>query len=60
MWVYNGVVRIFQRGGHTGSYRGYSPDCHLNIVGYLLTKKLTKGVRGTPGPPGYTLGLILF
>ena len=58
-----GVARIFQRGGgggHTESYRGYSPDCcHLNIVGCLLTKRLTKGgggVTGTPGlPPGYTL-----
>ena len=49
-----GVARIFQRGGHTGSYRGYSPDCHLNIVGCLLTKRLTRGgggVTGTPGPP---------
>ena len=25
-----GVARIFQRGGHTESYRGYSLDCHLN------------------------------
>ena len=50
--VPKGVARIFQRGGHTGSYRGYSPDCHLNIVGCLLTKRLTKGgVTGTPGPP---------
>ena len=50
-----GVARIFQRGGHTESYRGYSPDCHLNIVGYFLTKRLTKGgggvVTGTPGLP---------
>ena len=47
-----GVARIFQRGGHTDSYRGYSTDCHLNIVGCLLTKWLTKGgVTGTPGPP---------
>ena len=48
-----GVARIFQRGGHTDSYRGYSSDCHLNIVGCLLTKRLTKGggVTGTPGPP---------
>ena len=56
---YKGVARIFQRGSHTGSYRGYSPDCHLNIVGCLLTKRLTKeggGVTGTPGPlPGYAL-----
>ena len=37
-----GVARIFQRGPHTESYRGYSPDFHLNIVGCLLTKRLTK------------------
>ena len=53
-----GVARIFQRGGHTESYRGYSPDCHLNIVGCLLTKRLTKGVHGHPRtPPGYALAL---
>ena len=48
-----GVARIFQRGGHTDSYRGYSSDCHLNIVSCLLTRRLTKGggVTGTPGPP---------
>ena len=46
-----GVARIFQRGGHTGSYRGYSPDCHLNIVGCLLTKRLTKGGGGGHGHP---------
>ena len=47
-----GVARIFQRGGHTDSYIGYSPNCQLNIVGCLLTKRLTKGgVTGTPGPP---------
>ena len=46
------VARIFQRGGHTDSYIGYSPNCHLNIVSCLLTKRLTKGgVTGTPGPP---------
>ena len=49
-----GVARIFQRGGHTESYRGYSPDCHLNIVG-CLQKGLQGGVGGgvtyTPGPP---------
>ena len=38
-----GVARIFHRGGHTESYRGYSPDCHLNIVSCLLTKRFTKG-----------------
>ena len=49
-----GVARIFQRGGHTESYRGYSPDCHLNIVGCLLSKRLTEGGGGVtcnPGPP---------
>ena len=53
-----GVARIFQRGGHTGSYRGYSPDCHLNIVGCLLTNRLTKGGSRAPQdpPPGYALG----
>ena len=44
--------RIFQRGGHTDSYIGYSPNCHLNIVGCLLTKRLTKGgSRGPQDPP---------
>ena len=41
-------------GDHIESYRGCSPDCHLNIVGCLLTKRLTKvggGVTVTPGPP---------
>ena len=47
-----GIARIFQRGGHTESSIGYSLDCHLNIVGCLLTKRLRKGgSRGTPGPP---------
>ena len=54
-----GVARTFQRGRrgggvHTESYREYSPDCDLNIVGCLLTKRLTKGGGGvtcTPGPP---------
>ena len=63
MNIFNmGIARIFQREGgwvgHTESYIGYSPDCHSNIVGCLLTKKLTKGrggVTGTPGPPGYAL-----
>ena len=51
-------ARIFQRGGHTDSYIGYSPNCHLNIVGCLLTKRLTKeGSRAPqdPPPPGYAL-----
>ena len=46
-----GVARIFQRGGHTESNRGYSSDCHLNIVGYLLTKRLTKGGSRAPQDP---------
>ena len=53
-----GVARIFQRGSHTDSYIGYSPNCHLNIVGCLLTKRLTKGGSRAPqDPPGYALGL---
>ena len=44
-----GVARIFQRGGHTDSYIGYSPNCHLNIVGCHEAYK--GGVTGTPGPP---------
>ena len=49
-----GVARIFQRGGHTDSYRGYSSDCHLNIVSCLLTRRLTKGGSRAPqDPPGY-------
>ena len=57
--TFMGVARIFQRGGHTESYRGYSPDCHLNIVGCLLTKRLTKGggFTCTPGLPGHALAL---
>ena len=47
-----GVARIFQRGGHTVSNRGYSRFRNLNIVGCLSKKRLTKGgVTGTPGPP---------
>ena len=45
------VARIFQRGGHTESYIGSSPDCHLNIVGCLLTKRLTKGGGWGHGHP---------
>ena len=37
-----GEDRVFEGGGHSESFRGYSPDCHLNIVGCLLTKRLTK------------------
>ena len=46
-----GVARIFQRGGHTNSYRGYSSDCHLNIVSCLLTRRLTKGGSRAPQDP---------
>ena len=46
-----GVARIFQKGGHTNLYRGYSSDCHLNIVGCLLTKRLTKGGSRAPQDP---------
>ena len=46
-----GVARIFQRGGHTDSYRGYSSDCHLNIVSCLLTRRLTKGGSRAPQDP---------
>ena len=46
-----GVARIFQSGGHTESYIGYSPDYHLNIVDCLLTKRLTKGGHGHPRTP---------
>ena len=46
-----GVARIFQRGGHTDSYIGHSPNCHLNIVGCLLTKRLTKGGSRAPQDP---------
>ena len=54
MNIFNmGIARIFQREGgggvgHTESYIGYSPDCHLNIVGCLLTKRLTKGGSQAP------------
>ena len=53
-----GVIRIFKGGGwsHIESYKGYSPDCHLNIVDCLLTKRLTKGGSRAPqDPPGYAL-----
>ena len=53
-----GVARIFQRGGggYTESYKGYSPDYHLNIVGCLLTKRLIKGgSHAHQDPPGYAL-----
>ena len=46
-----GVARIFQKGGHTDSYRGYSSDCHLNIVSCLLTRRLTKGGSRAPQDP---------
>ena len=51
--IMHGRSQDFSKGGHTDSYRGYSSDCHLNIVSCLLTRRLTKGggVTGTPGPP---------
>ena len=45
-----GVARIFQRGGHTLSNRGYSRFRNLNIVGCLSKKRLTKG-GVTQDPP---------
>ena len=53
-----GVARIFQRGGHTDSCRGYSSDYHLNIVGCLLTKRLTKGGHGHPRTPPLATPLV--
>ena len=55
--VVHGRSQDFSKDGFTESYRGYSPDCHLNIVGCLLTKRLTKGggVTCTLGRPGYNL-----
>ena len=46
----HGRRQDFSKGGHTESYRGYSPDCHLNIAGCLLTKRLTKGGGGSYAP----------
>ena len=53
-----GVARIFQRGGHTDSNRGYSSDCHQNIVGCLLTKRLTKGGSREPQDPPLATPLV--
>ena len=43
---FTGVARIFQmsdgRGDHTVLNRGLSSVCHLNIVGFLLKKRLTR------------------
>ena len=61
LW-HRGVARIFQRGGHTVSKWGYSPDRHYgqgivmafspSVVGYLVKKGLQKGWgQGHPGPP---------
>ena len=50
-----GVARIFQRGGHTVSNRGYSRFCYLNIVGCLSRKRLTKG--GGKGGGGHEVRL---
>ena len=58
MRVCMGVARIFQRGGHTDSYIGYSPNCHLNIVGCLLTKRLTKGGSRAPQDPPLATPLV--
>ena len=47
MSILHGRSQDFSKGE---SHRGYSPDCHLNIVGCLLTKSLTKrGGRGGGG-----------
>ena len=53
-----GVARIFQWGGHTDSYIGYSPNCNLSIVGCLLTKRLTKGGSRAPQDPPLATPLI--
>ena len=50
-WLAHGRSQGFSKGGHTDSYRGYSSDCHLNIVGCLLTKRLTKGGSWAPQDP---------
>ena len=62
-----GVARIFQRGGHTVSKRGYSPDCHygqdivmafsLPVVRCLVKRGSQKeGSRAPQDPPlGYAL-----
>ena len=46
-----GRSQDFSKGGHTESYMGYSPDCHLNVVGCLLTKRLTRGGGGESRAP---------
>ena len=53
-----GVARIFQRGCHTVSKWGYSPDCHYGqgivmafsppVVGCLVKKGLQKGGSRAP------------
>ena len=47
---FHGRSQDFSKGGHTDSYRGYSSDCHLNIVSCLLTRRLTKGGGGSRAP----------
>ena len=47
----HGRSQDFSKGGHIDSYRGYSSDCHLNIVSCLLTRRLTKGGGGGHGHP---------
>ena len=44
-----GRSQDFSKGGLTESYIGYSPDCHLNIVGCFLTKRLINGEKGGGG-----------
>lgn len=34
-------ARIFERGGHSVSKGGYSPDCHVNLHAVFLIKKKT-------------------
>ena len=54
-----GRSQDFSKGGHTESNIGYSPDCHLNIVGCFLTKRLINGGRGVTGTPGHPLATPL-
>ena len=50
-----GVARIFQSGGQTESYIGYSPDC-------VLQNGLQRGAHGLPRtPPGYVfVSVVVF
>ena len=52
----------FSKGGHTESYRGHSPDCHLNIVGCLLFVGCLQrggGSHAPQDPPGYALVMVV-